>query len=139
MVVRVSTRRSDSLLQHGDSRMVSVRVRGLRSMLLGLFVRTFALCLASPALAHDPARLSWTERKCHLYAHSWEDALAWQSTAGLSSEFLERHEAFLASECTHVHDVCPRSPEEIEIADLLTMMSMSEGMASTFVPFSCPD
>ena len=107
-------------------------------MLLRVLASSLALCLASPVLAHDAAGLSWTERKCHLYAHAWEDGLAWKGTAGLSPEFLERHEAFLASNCTRDHDVCPRSPEEIAMADLLTVMSMSEGMASTFVPFGCP-
>ena len=31
------------------------------------------------------------------------------------------------------------APAERRMADTLTMMSMSEGMASTFAPFACPD
>lgn len=84
------------------------------------------------------AETSWTQRKCQLYADATAAALSWTEPEGLSGEFLDRHAAFLASGCTRPHDVCPRSPEEIALADLLLAMSMSEGMASTFVPFACP-
>lgn len=34
-------------------------------------------------------------------------------------------------------DVCPVTEAELELANLLTIMTMNEGMASTFVPFKC--
>jgi hypothetical protein len=34
-------------------------------------------------------------------------------------------------------DVCPRSGEEIETANVLTIAAMNAGMASTFLPFAC--
>ena len=85
------------------------------------------------------AETSWTERKCQLYADATAAALSWTDPAGLSEEFLGHHAAFLASGCMRPHDVCPRSPEEVALADLLLTMSMSEGMASTFVPFACSE
>ena len=81
---------------------------------------------------------AWTAEKCRLYGDAWEAAKGMQGTAGLGDAFLARHDAFLASNCTRAHDVCPVSPQERQMADLLTVMSMSEGMASTFVPFACP-
>lgn len=95
-----------------------------------------ALSLGAPAAR---AETTWTERKCELYADATAAALSWTDPAGLSEEFLARHAAFLASGCTAPHDVCPRSAEEVALADLLLTMSMSEGMASTFVPFACPE
>jgi len=33
--------------------------------------------------------------------------------------------------------VCPRSPEEFARADIMTILAMNAGMASTFLPFAC--
>ena len=57
--------------------------------------------------------------------------------AGLGPDFLERHDRFLASGCMAQVDICPRSPQEIEIADILTIGAMNAGTASTFLPFTC--
>ncbi|SDN58267.1 hypothetical protein SAMN05216196_101973 [Lutimaribacter pacificus] len=100
-------------------------------------IRAALICAAlwaSGAQAQD----AWAQRKCALYTQAWDFALRAYGTAGLSAEFLDRHAGFLASGCTAAHDVCPRSREERAMADRLTIMSMSEGMASTFVPFACP-
>src|SRR3954447_21656853 len=51
-------------------------------------------------------------------------------------KFLDRHEAFLASGCTAKADVCPRSPEELELANIMVLAAMNAGTASTFLPFS---
>jgi hypothetical protein len=50
---------------------------------------------------------------------------------------VERHEAFLASGCTAKADVCPRSSEELEVANFLVVLAMNAGTASTFLPFAC--
>jgi len=44
-------------------------------------------------------------------------------------EFLDRHEAFLASGCTAKADVCPRSPEELELANIMVVAAMNAGTA----------
>jgi hypothetical protein len=80
---------------------------------------------------------SWTEVKCARYRKAWTDALARRGEQGLGREFIERHEAFLASCCTARADVCPRSPEELDLANILTILAMNAGTASTFLPFAC--
>jgi len=76
--------------------------------------------------------------KCSRYRQAWADLTARRGVAGLSPAFIERHDAFLASGCTGVHDVCPRAPAELDVANALVMMAMNAGMASTFPPFGCP-
>jgi len=80
---------------------------------------------------------SWPEVKCERYGKAWADALARRGTRGLSRDFLERHEAFLASGCTARADVCPRSAEELEVANMMVVAAMNAGTASTFPPFAC--
>jgi hypothetical protein len=93
-------------------------------------------CLALPAAAQAPAPRGWTEEKCSRYALSWTEALARFGQTGLGEDFLARHEAFLASGC-RTRDVCPRSPQELAMADIMTIAAMNAGMASSFVPFIC--
>jgi hypothetical protein len=80
---------------------------------------------------------SWGETKCARYAAAWSDAAERFGSNGLGPEFLERHERFLASGCTTSPDVCPRSPEELEMANALIVAAMNAGAASTFPPFAC--
>jgi hypothetical protein len=80
---------------------------------------------------------SWSEVKCARYKQAWADALARRGTRGLGQEFLGRHEAFLASGCTARADVCPRSAEELHMANVLVIAAMNAGTASTFLPFAC--
>ncbi len=91
---------------------------------------------ASPAQA-APSRESWSQEKCARYRKGWSELLARRGARGLGPEFLDRHEAFLASGCTARGDVCPRSGEELEVANILTILAMNAGTASTFLPFAC--
>lgn len=94
-------------------------------------------CWASAASALAAQEPSWTEVKCARYKTAWSDALARQGGKGLGREFLERHEAFLASGCTTKGDVCPRSEEELALANMMVAAAMNAGTASTFPPFAC--
>ncbi|KAA2244343.1 hypothetical protein [Salinarimonas soli] len=100
-------------------------------------------CLALPALpvaaqAQPAAReRTWSEEKCARYTKGWSDLVARRGKAGLGPAFIERHEAFLASGCLAQADVCPRSPEELDVANILTILAMNAGTASTFLPFAC--
>lgn len=107
----------------------------MRRLLLAL---ASLLVAADPSLAQGAAEPSWTEVKCARYTKAWTDALARRGQTGLSQDFLDRHRAFLASGCTAPADVCPRSPEEFAMANILTVMAMNAGTASTFPPFKCP-
>ncbi len=83
-------------------------------------------------------RPGWTEEKCRRYRAAWDTLSARTGRRGLGPDFIQRHEAFIGSGCTTQGDVCPRSPEELEAANMLTIMAMNAGMSSTFLPFGCP-
>ena len=102
-----------------------------RSLLGGVLI----LLGANPALADPPS--TWAEQKCALYTTAWESLRDWPRIADLGPAFVETHAAFLASGCTTHRTICPRSPAEVEVADLLTTMAVSEGMAGSFLPFTC--
>lgn len=91
--------------------------------------------LAPPAEAQSRG---WAAERCSRYAQAWSEALARFGREGLSDTFLARHDAFLASGC-RMRDVCPRSPQELAMADVMTVAAMNAGAASSFVPFICRD
>jgi len=91
----------------------------------------------SPALAQNTPPKSWPEVKCERYGNAWAEALMRRGRQGLSPEFIERHEAFLAAGCTTKADVCPRSTEELDMANIMVVAAMNAGTASTFPPFAC--
>jgi uncharacterized membrane protein len=91
---------------------------------------------ASPASAQDKP-LGWGEEKCARYAKAWSEALRRKGAQGLGSEFVQRHDAFLASGCALGIQVCPRSPEELDMANIMIIAAFNAGMASTFTPFTC--
>lgn len=104
-------------------------------------IAAIALCAAitgaADAVAQDAPPQSWLETKCARYTKAWSDALARLGARGLGRDFIERHEAFLASGCTTDADVCPRSPEELSLANVMVVRAMNAGTASTFPPFAC--
>jgi hypothetical protein len=91
----------------------------------------------SQAIAQNPPPKPWPEVKCERYGNAWTEALTRRGRQGLSAEFVERHEAFLASGCTARADVCPRSTEELDLANIMVVAAMNAGTASTFPPFAC--
>lgn len=92
---------------------------------------------AQPAVAQESRSPSWSEVKCDRYKKAWSEARARRGAQGLGREFLDSHEAFLASGCTARADVCPRSAAELELANIMVISAMNAGTASTFLPFSC--
>jgi hypothetical protein len=107
------------------------------SRLMKLLTVLVLACGVSATVAQDGARPSWSEVKCDRYKKAWADALARRGTKGLGRDFVERHDAFLASGCTAQADVCPRSSEELELANIMVVAAMNAGTASTFPPFAC--
>ncbi len=85
------------------------------------------------------AQDGWSGRKCDLYANAWRDVLATRDLRDVSAGFIARHQAFVDGGCPGTTRICLQNPADIALADLLTVLSMNEGMASTFVPFGCPD
>jgi hypothetical protein len=98
-----------------------------------------AVLLASVpgAVAQGERGADWPAVKCARYREAWGEALARFGRQGLGADFLERHEAFLASGCRAGREVCPRSQAERDLADALTVAAMNFGTASTFLPFAC--
>ncbi len=90
-----------------------------------------------PAVAQESRSQTWSEVKCERYAKAWSELLARRGRAGLGQEFIERHEAFIGSGCTARADVCPRSAEELDVANVMVILAMNAGTASTFLPFAC--
>lgn len=89
------------------------------------------------ALAQGTAVLSWTEQKCVLYTAAWNHLAPDGVPDGVSDEFMTAHNAFLSSGCLDRGRVCPRTRRELEIADMLSLMAVAEGMAGSFLPFNC--
>ncbi|MGK7860973.1 hypothetical protein [Falsiroseomonas sp. E2-1-a4] len=90
-----------------------------------------------PAAAQAFATRDWNAEKCARYTALWPQALAMFGREGLGAEFLDRHAAFLASGCRARVEVCPRSVQELALADAMTIAAMNAGTASSFVPFRC--
>lgn len=91
----------------------------------------------SMAFAQDNQPQSWSEVKCARYKKAWSEALTRRGTQGLGQEFIANHEAFLASGCMAEANVCPKSTEELELANIMVILAMNAGTSSTFLPFSC--
>ena len=111
--------------------------RALKSIAAVVFLAGLITDGTIPTAAQEPQPQSWPEVKCARYRKAWSDALAHRGMKGLSQEFIDRHEAFLTSGCTTKGDVCPRSAEELELANMMVVAAMNAGTASTFPPFSC--
>lgn len=92
-----------------------------------------SLTVASPAVAQT----DWQVRKCALYETSWARALESFGDDNINYNFIATNENFIASGCTESVRACPRSAQEIEIANILSIVMMNEGVASTFLPFRC--
>lgn len=98
-----------------------------------------ACALTQPASAQQTLdREALTAVRCAHYDKAWRDLVAKRGTEGLSADFIARHDVFIANGCSQKPDVCPRSPAELEIANVMTIVAMNDGTASTFLPFGCP-
>ena len=95
------------------------------------------LVLGALARAEEAPADAWTLRKCALYAQATDDALAALGVEGLSPSFIPENQYFIDSGCMAPTRICATTDQDYALADLLTMMTMNEGMASTFVPFGC--
>jgi hypothetical protein len=114
-----------------------MRREGLLPAALATLLALSPARAVTPPAAQEGRAQSWSEVKCERYRKAWTEALARRGTQGLGPDFIARHEAFLATGCTAKADVCPRSAEELDLANVLTILAMNAGTASTFLPFAC--
>lgn len=96
------------------------------------------MVLPVAVLAQDAGQ-TWAERKCVLYQRAVTDATKMIGRDRLRDEFIKKNQEFITGGCLTQGNVCPMTGGEFEFANLLTVMTMNEGMASTFVPFGCRD
>lgn len=92
--------------------------------------------LAAPAVAEEDLS-AWRAEKCRLYASSWARAIAGEPQ-GVRRDFVRANEAFISDGCLQ-GKTCPQTPAELEIANILSLMMIYEGAASTFLPFGCTE
>ena len=97
----------------------------------------FVLASGAPSAGAQDRPSNWSEEKCARYGKAWSEALKRKGAQGLGREFVERHDAFIASGCAADVTVCPRSAEELDMANVMILASLNAGMASTFMPFAC--
>ncbi len=107
------------------------------NMLTAMFFGSIVSFSPLVAVAQGTDGPSWAEQKCALYSSAWNDLVGDDAPEGVSDAFLSDHAAFIASGCVERGHVCPRTPRELEIADMLTLMAVAEGMAGSFLPFDC--
>lgn len=129
-----------AMRQRGTNADVITLVSGRRAVQNAAMTRLLALLaiaclLAGPASALDMANTP--EAKCLRYRAAWQEATARRPMAGIGGAFRTRHDAFLASGCQTPPDVCPRSKEELDLANTLVLLGKSRKLASTFFPFKC--
>lgn len=84
------------------------------------------------------AQSEWQTQKCAIYERAWTRALENFGDDNINYNFIATNENFIASGCTDTIRACPRSERELEIANVLSIVMMNEGVASTFLPFGCP-
>ncbi|MGH1329611.1 MAG: hypothetical protein ACRBBK_01905 [Paracoccaceae bacterium] len=111
-------------------------LRGALGAVFGAGIMIAALG-AAPLNAQSLEGKTWRAQKCVLYQAAVRDAIALQGDEGLSAAFLAANARFMAGGCELEARICLTSPQEFELANMLTIMTMNEGMASTFVPFGC--
>ncbi|MGL4494959.1 MAG: hypothetical protein ACRCUX_04045 [Beijerinckiaceae bacterium] len=105
----------------------------------GALAAIVTVLAAPPAASAQPADAQdWPRLKCERYSADWREALRRLGHAGLSADFIAAHEEFLKQGCPTPGRVCPRSPQELAFANILTIRAMNAGTASTFLPFRCP-
>ncbi|MGL4974928.1 MAG: hypothetical protein ACRC56_06520 [Bosea sp. (in: a-proteobacteria)] len=109
----------------------------LERLLRSAVIAAALVCLPLVAEAQYGGPGNWPEEKCARYRAAYAKAIARQGLNGIGNEFQESHAAFLASGCLEGRNVCPRSKEELNLANTLVILAMNGGMASTFLPFAC--
>jgi hypothetical protein len=79
---------------------------------------------------------SWQAEKCFRYKRDFSEVLRRWGLTGVSREFIEGNDAFIAAGCDGGEKVCPRSARDRELIEVLTIRVVNEGMSSTFLPFA---
>ncbi|MBV7409526.1 hypothetical protein [Maritimibacter sp. DP1N21-5] len=79
----------------------------------------------------------WRDEKCARFERAWSAVLDGKG-ADMSATFVEGMDAFVTSRCELRTPVCPKPGPDMEAADMLALMVVSEGMTTSFLPIACP-
>ncbi|WP_108395429.1 hypothetical protein [Devosia submarina] len=108
-----------------------------RASIILLLITAVLPFLTTFAIGEEAERSQWQQEKCRIYGEAWEKALDFFGSDDMNYNFMAGNENFIAGGCTEQANVCPRSAQELEIANALTIALMNAGAASTFLPFRC--
>ncbi|MCV0424743.1 MAG: hypothetical protein K5905_04680 [Roseibium sp.] len=75
---------------------------------------------------------------CARYQQMVSEAESRVEGQGLSTGLVANNLAFIEAGCLSNVKACPVSASDFEFVNLLTMMTISANMGSTFLPFGCP-
>ena len=101
-----------------------------------LIVLGFVIALGAVPEANGQ-ELDWVAQKCAIYETAWNRALDDFGSDQLNYAFIAGNENFIAGGCSERVRLCPRSDQELDIANLLSLVMINAGTASTFLPFHC--
>jgi hypothetical protein len=111
-------------------------MRSLRALaIVGL---AWTVACPGGVVAQDSSETAWQAEKCRIFETAWAKALDFFGSDNLNYNFIAQNENFIASGCSAEAGLCPRSSQELEIANALTIEMMNAGAASTFLPYACP-
>jgi len=105
---------------------------------LGAALAALLSLLAAAPAAADAAKPSWREEKCVRYTRDWREALSRFGREGLGDGFVAGNDAFVRSGCAAARPICPATPKDRKLADVLALRVVNAGMSTTFLPFDCP-
>jgi len=109
-----------------------------RNLAVALGFATVLLATVFSAFAAQETRQERRSRNCTHYREMIDRALSNVDLEALSPMFVAEHDAFVAGGCLATKAACPRNPADFAFADMLTIMTVSANMGSTFTPFWCP-
>ncbi|CAD5286504.1 conserved exported hypothetical protein [Bosea sp. 62] len=95
------------------------------------------LALSATVPLHAQVPENWPQVKCERWRSAYDEALKRFGRKGLGQEFIAGNDAFIASGCQSPLDVCPRSAEELNFANVMVMAGMNARLSSTFMPYAC--
>ena len=100
-------------------------------------MRFWLLCMLMVPGAAQAISPEWTAEKCVRFERAWDMATDGETIDGLTPEFIAANRVFLEAGCAIRGAVCPRTAEERELADVLSLMVVAEGATGSFLPFRC--
>lgn len=114
-----------------------VRNQRVRRMKNPVFVLMAMITVLTGATTANQPSTAWQSQKCQAFEAAWGRALDVHGTDNMNYDFVAQNENFIESDCIEQSAICPRSDQEIDVANDITFEMMGIGLASTFLPYRC--